>query len=140
MNPDAKWSRSLVEALAKHLHFTLDTPFSKLSPETINALLYGTKERVFVEYEREKSNQTYRVEKPFPGIIPDLQRRYYETNSMQIKMWMNSFQTTKVCPVCHGDRLRQEALAVTIHDFSIMEATRLSVKKSTCFLQRSYLK
>jgi excinuclease ABC subunit A len=133
MNPDAKWSRSLVEALAKHLHFTLDTPFSKLPDETINALLYGTKERVFVEYEREKSNQTYRVEKPFPGIIPDLQRRYYETNSMQIKMWMNSFQTTKVCPVCHGDRLRQEALAVTIHGMNIMEATRLSVKKAHAF-------
>ncbi|MXI85800.1 excinuclease ABC subunit UvrA [Sphaerochaeta halotolerans] len=139
MNPDARWSRSLIEALAKHLHFTLDTPFSKLPQETIDALLYGTKERVFVEYEREKSNQTYRVEKPFPGIIPDLQRRYYETNSMQIKMWMNSFQTTKVCPVCHGDRLRPEALAVTIHDLNIMEATRLSVKTAHTFFNELML-
>jgi excinuclease ABC subunit A len=121
------------------LHFTLDTPFSKLPQETIDALLYGTKERVFVEYEREKSNQTYRVEKPFPGIIPDLQRRYYETNSMQIKMWMNSFQTTKVCPVCHGDRLRPEALAVTIHDLNIMEATRLSVKTAHTFFNELML-
>ncbi|MGH0051959.1 MAG: excinuclease ABC subunit UvrA [Sphaerochaetaceae bacterium] len=133
MNPDAQWSRSLIAALAKHLHFTLDTPFSKLSPETIKALLYGTEERVFVEYKREKSHQTYRVEKPFPGIIPDLQRRFYETNSMQIKIWMNGFQTTKVCPVCHGDRLRPEALAVTVNGMNIMEATRLSVKHAHAF-------
>jgi len=136
MNPDAQWSRSQFEALAKHFKFTLDTPFADLGEETIQAILYGTKEHVFVEYTREKSSQTYRVEKPFPGIIPDLQRRYYETNSMQIKMWMNSFQTSKVCPVCHGDRLREEALAVTINDLNIMQATRLSVKEANGFFQK----
>ncbi|NLK05780.1 MAG: excinuclease ABC subunit UvrA, partial [Spirochaetales bacterium] len=133
MNPEAQWARSQFKALAKHLGFTLDTPFSELSAQTIQAILYGTEDQVFVEYTREKSQQTYRVEKPFPGIIPDLQRRYYETNSMQIKMWMNSFQTSKTCPACHGDRLRAEALAVTINELNIMQATRLSVKLANEF-------
>ncbi|MGE4583191.1 MAG: excinuclease ABC subunit UvrA [Sphaerochaeta sp.] len=135
MNPDAQWARSQFEALAKHLGFTLDTPFSELPPATLKAILYGTEEHVFVEYTREKANQTYRVEKPFPGVIPDLQRRYYETNSMQIKIWMNGFQTSKVCPLCHGDRLRPEALAVTIQGLNIMDATRLSVKQANIFFQ-----
>ena len=133
MNPEAQWARSQFKALAKHLNFTLDTPFSELPAQSIQAILYGTEDQVFVEYTREKSQQTYRVEKPFPGIIPDLQRRYYETNSMQIKMWMNSFQTSKTCPACHGDRLRAEALAVTINELNIMQATRLSVKLANEF-------
>ena len=58
---------------------------------------------------------------------------------MQIKMWMNSFQTSKVCPVCHGDRLREEALAVTINDLNIMQATRLSVKEANIFFQKLIL-
>ncbi len=133
MNPDAQWARSQFKALAKHFGFTLNTPFSELSDAVIQAILYGTQERIFVEYSREKSNQTYRVEKPFPGIIPDLQRRFYETGSMQIKMWMNSFQTTRVCPSCHGDRLRPEALAVTVQGMNIMQVTRLSVKHAHAF-------
>ncbi|NCC64354.1 MAG: excinuclease ABC subunit UvrA, partial [Spirochaetia bacterium] len=133
MNPEAQWSRSQFKALAKHYNFDLDTPFSELDESVLKSILYGTDEKIFVEYVREKSSQTYRVEKPFPGVIVDLQRRYYETNSMQIKMWMNGFQTSKVCPACHGDRLRQEALAVTIQDKNIMEITRLSVKQAYSF-------
>lgn len=135
MNPDAQWSRSQFKALAKHYGFTLDTPFSELSEEIIHAILYGTTETIFVEYNREKLNQSYRVEKPFPGIIPDLQRRYYETGSMQIKAWMNGFQTSSVCNSCHGDRLRPEALAVTINNLNIIEASRLSVKQANVFFK-----
>ena len=133
MNPDAQWARTQFKAVADHYGFTLDTPFCDLAPATIDAILYGSEEKIYVEYRREKSDQTFQVEKPFPGIITDLQRRYYETGSMQIKMWMNSFQTSKVCPSCHGERLRPEALAVTIGGLSIMEATRLSVKDANTF-------
>jgi len=129
-NPEAEWSRIPFEALANHYGFTLNTPFSKLSAEVINAILYGTKESLTMEYTKEKRRELYRVDKPFPGVIPDLQRRYFETQSMQIRMWMNSFQNSHVCDSCHGDRLRPEALAVTIKGINIMEATRLSVKNS----------
>ncbi|HPY10985.1 MAG TPA: excinuclease ABC subunit UvrA [Sphaerochaeta sp.] len=133
MNPDAQWARSQFKALADHYGFTLDTPFCDLSQQVIDAILYGSDEKIFVEYRREKRDATFQVEKPFPGIIPDLQRRYWETPSMQIKVWMNGFQTSKVCPACHGDRLRPEALAVTIGGLSIMEVTRLSIKEADAF-------
>ena len=133
MNPDAQWARSQFKALDDHYGFTLDTPFCDLSQQVIDAILYGSDEKIFVEYRREKRDATFQVEKPFPGIIPDLQRRYWETPSMQIKVWMNGFQTSKVCPACHGDRLRPEALAVTIGGLSIMEVTRLSIKEADAF-------
>lgn len=133
MNPDAQWSRSQFSALAKHIGITLDTPFSELNEEQLQAILWGTEEQVMVEYVRDKGNRTIHVAKPYPGVIPDLQRRYYETPSMHIRTWMNGFQTTKVCPACSGERLRPEALAVTVQGLSIMEATRQSVAQSKEF-------
>ncbi|MDD3902270.1 MAG: excinuclease ABC subunit UvrA [Sphaerochaeta sp.] len=135
MNPDAEWARSQMLALSKHLGFTLDTPFKDLPSQTIAAILYGTKDSLTIEYKQEKQKREYKMEKPFSGIIPDLQRRYYETNSMQIRMWMNSFQTSHVCTTCHGDRLRPESLAVSIQGKNIMEVSRLSVKESVQFFQ-----
>jgi len=133
MNPEAQWARSQFQALADHLGITLDTPFSELRDDQIHAILWGTEDQVKVEYVRDKGNRTIHVAKPYPGVIPDLQRRYYETPSMQIRVWMNGFQTTNVCPVCHGERLRPEALAVTINGLSIMEATRHSVANAKTF-------
>ncbi|HQB55224.1 MAG TPA: excinuclease ABC subunit UvrA, partial [Sphaerochaeta sp.] len=92
-----------------------------------------TEEQVMVEYVRDKGNRTIHVAKPYPGVIPDLQRRYYETPSMHIRTWMNGFQTTNVCPACKGERLRPEALAVTVQGLSIMEATRQSVARAKEF-------
>jgi excinuclease ABC subunit A len=134
-NPEADWARIPFEALAKQFGFTLDTPFSELSPQVIKVILYGSKERLHMEYRNERTHRYYEVEKPFPGIIPDLQRRYYETNSMQIRMWMHSYQTSHTCPSCHGNRLRPEALAVTVNGMDIMEATRLSIGKSIEFFK-----
>jgi excinuclease ABC subunit A len=135
-NPEAEWSKVQFLALAKHFGFTLDTPFASLDASVIKAILYGTKERLPMEYNNEKNRQQYKMEKPYPGIIPDLRRRYYETNSMQIRMWMNNFQTSHTCQTCRGERLRPEALAVTVNGISIMEATRLSVKKSIEFFEK----
>ena len=129
-NPEATWSRVPLEALAKRYNFTLDTPFSELSDEVINVILYGTTERIPMRYQNEKGRGHYTLEKPFAGIIPDLRRRYYETNSMQIRMWMDSFMTSRTCEVCHGSRLRSEALGVTVNDKNIVEVTSYSVKDS----------
>ncbi len=111
----------------------MDTPFSELNEKQLHAILWGTEEQVMVEYVRDKGNRTIHVAKPYPGVIPDLQRRYYETPSMHIRTWMNGFQTTNVCPACKGERLRPEALAVTVQGLSIMEATRQSVARAKEF-------
>ena len=89
-NPEATWSRAPFEALAKPFGFTLDTPFNELDEQVIQVILYGTEERLPIKYKNEKNKGYYTLEKPFAGIIPDLKRRYFETNSMQIRMWMDT--------------------------------------------------
>ncbi|MFA7371403.1 MAG: excinuclease ABC subunit UvrA, partial [Sphaerochaetaceae bacterium] len=72
----------------------------------------------------------------FVGVINDLRRRYFETNSMQIRMWMDSFMTSRTCEVCNGSRLRVEALSVTVGGLNIVETTKLSIKKSQEFFHQ----
>ncbi|PKL03467.1 MAG: excinuclease ABC subunit UvrA, partial [Spirochaetae bacterium HGW-Spirochaetae-9] len=132
-NPDAVWSRAPLEALAERYGFTLDTPFEKLSDEVISVILYGTEERLPIKYKNEKNHGYYTMEKPFAGIIPDLKRRYFETNSMQIRMWMDSFMTSRTCEVCHGQRLRSEAFSVLVGGMNIVQVTSMSVKESVAF-------
>ncbi|WP_422480754.1 excinuclease ABC subunit UvrA [Pleomorphochaeta sp. DL1XJH-081] len=134
-NPEATWSRVPFESLAKRFGFTLDTPFSELDEDIIHTILYGTEERIPMRYKNEKGRGYYTMEKPFAGIIPDLRRRYYETNSMQIRMWMDSFMTSHTCEVCKGSRLRSEALGVTVSGRNIVETTRMSVRDSHRFFE-----
>ncbi len=132
-NPEATWARVPFKALAKRYGFSLDTPFSELSDEVIQVILYGTDERLPMQYHNEKNHGHYTMEKPFAGIIPDLRRRYYETNSMQIRIWMDSFMTSRTCEVCRGARLRSEALGVTVGGRNIVDVTALSVRESQRF-------
>jgi len=132
-NPDAAWARAPFQALSKRYGFTMTTPFCELDEEVINIILYGTQERLPIKYKNEKNNGYYTLEKPFAGIIPDLKRRYYETNSTQIRVWMDSFMTGKVCEVCHGARLRTEALSVFVGGKNIIQASSLSIRDSQNF-------
>ncbi len=132
-NPEATWGKSMFEALAQHLGFTLDTPFNELSEETINIILYGTKEKITRTYNNGSKGSSYNIDKTYAGVIPDLQRRLYETNSMQIRMWLDNYQTARECTTCHGARLRPEAMTVFVGGKNIMDVTRLSVKKSIEF-------
>ncbi|MHC1693392.1 MAG: excinuclease ABC subunit UvrA [Sphaerochaetaceae bacterium] len=132
-NPDAQWSKATFNALSLRYGFSLDTPFCELDEEIIKIILYGTKERIPIKYQTEKNNSSYTLEKPFPGIIPDLKRRYFETNSIQIRMWMDGFMTERECEVCHGSRLRTEALSVFVGGKNIIQASSLSVRESKKF-------
>ena len=134
-NPDATWGRTMFEALAEHFNFTLDTPFTDIPEEVIKVILYGTKEKISRAYLNETKGTTYYVDKPYAGIIPDLKRRMYETNSMQIRMWLETFQTARTCETCHGARLRPEALTVFVGGRSIIDVTSLSVRKSIEFFK-----
>ena len=138
-NPDAVWSRAPLEALAERYGFTLDTPFGELSDEVIAIILYGTQERLPIKYKNEKNHGYYTMEKPFAGIIPDLKRRYFETNSMQIRLWMDSFMTSRTCEVCHGHRLRSEAFSVLVGGMNIVQVTSMSIKESVKFYQELQL-
>ncbi len=129
--PDANYYRSGIEALYRHYGCSMDTPIDQLPAEFVDALLYGSNDRFKYTYQGTSSKKT--VE--FKGIITELERRYYETQSMNIRMWLDSFREEVTCPVCHGDRLRKEALSVYIGGKSIIDVTKLSVSNTIRFFQ-----
>ncbi len=127
--PDATYYRSGVESLYKHYGYSLDTPIEKLPEDFINVLLYGGGERFSYTYHGKHDVKV----SEWKGIITELERRYYETQSMNIRMWLDSFREEIVCPACHGDRLRKEALSVYVGGKNIIDCTRLSVNETLCF-------
>ncbi len=131
VNPNAGWSRAGFEAFAKSHGFTMKTPVNKLTKEQYDALMYGSDKKFVMSYE-DKMGST-KINRRWHGVINDLKRRYAETESMAIRTWISSFQTEVECPVCHGERLRPEALSVYVGGKNINQATALSVKDSYDF-------
>ena len=127
--PDANYYRSGIEALYKHYGMSMDTPIEKLPEDFVNILLYGGGDRFSYKYQGTSAERVTE----YRGIITELERRYYETQSMNIRMWLDSFREDIVCPACHGDRLRKEALSVYVGGKNIIEATRLSVNETIRF-------
>ncbi len=116
---NGKISMMNFRALAKHYGFSLDTPYKDLSDRIKNILLYGSDESIIKEYTF--GDYTKRFESKFEGVITNLQRRYNETQSDYVKHEIEKYMVSKVCPVCKGDRLKKEALSVTVGSLNIAE-------------------
>ncbi len=127
--------RGYLPALATHCGFSLAAPVSTLDEAQRHALFYGTgKERIPVQsgYGSGRSGRTYRVR--FPGIVRELERRYRDTESEQVKSEIEQFMFSRPCPTCRGARLKPVALAVTVGGRSIAEVTALTVADIRPFL------
>lgn len=119
-------SRALFEALAQKYDFSLDTPFGELPKKVQDVIFYGTGgEKILIQYKNASGSGSYAY--PFEGVLNNLQRRYNET-SESMRQEYEEYMTNITCPVCHGDRLKPEVLAVTVGGKSISDVTRLSVK------------
>lgn len=134
-NPQSAWNRSRFEALAHHFHFSLDTPFDKLPEDVMEAILYGSDSDIHFRYDNRDKTGHFEYQTKFPGILADLRRRYMETTSDDIKEWFESFMVEKECEVCHGKRLRPEALAVTVGGKNIFEITCMTIGESVKFFE-----
>ncbi|MFO7295709.1 MAG: excinuclease ABC subunit UvrA, partial [Clostridia bacterium] len=125
-------ARIFFEALAEHYGFSLYTPVEDLPKEIVDIILYGTRgEKIKVKYDRNGSGYFMA---PFEGIIPNLQRRYYETDSEVAREEIEAYMGSTPCPVCKGARLKPEALAVTVGGLNIYQVTNLSVKELLDFI------
>lgn len=126
----------MVEAVAKRYHIKLDVPVSSLPPESVNKILYGTgSEEMSVQLNGRNDRQsTYTT--TFEGVIPNLERRYRETNSEYIRNKITEFMTDRPCQTCNGNRLRPEALAVTVDDSNIVEVTTWPVVRTLAWIDR----
>ena len=134
-NPDAAWSRSKFDALARHYSFSLDTPFQDLPENIRNVIFYGSEEEIDFLYVNKKQTGRFEYRSRFGGLVHDLHRRYLETTSQGVKQWLEGFMTMSPCPQCQGRRLRPEALAVLIQGRGIFDVSEMSVRDSLKFFQ-----
>ena len=122
-----------MHALAKHYHFSLDTPIRELSPEIVDLLLYGTKgEKIKVERKNEYGSGSYMTE--FEGIINNLERRFRETQSSWIKEEIEAYMSAIPCDACNGKRLSPMSLAVTVGGVNIADFCEKSVSQALDFI------
>ncbi|HIQ37038.1 MAG TPA: excinuclease ABC subunit A, partial [Desulfocapsa sulfexigens] len=122
------YSGQMLEAVAIHYSFSMTTPFSRLSPKIQNILLYGSgQEEISFRYEKGRRSMT--TVKPFEGVIPQLDRRFHETQSSMIREELGRYMNEQICPKCHGARLKPEALAVKAGKWTIYKLTCLSIDK-----------
>jgi excinuclease ABC subunit A len=126
--------------LATHYGFDLETPFEKLLPEVQQIVLYGTgKEKVSFHYPGERGR--FRVkEHAFEGIIPNLDRRYDETDSVTVREELSKLLNEQPCPECAGTRLRMEARCVRVAGHTIYELSALPLRDALSLFQGLKLK
>ncbi len=120
------------KAISKEYNIPLDVPVKQLSKEQLKIFLYGTDGKNLT-LERPKTLGGGKYESPFEGVINNLERRYRETTSEYSKGDIESYMSETDCPVCHGKRLKDEYLAVTVGDKNISGLTDLSVSECLKF-------
>ena len=127
-------SHMILAALAKHYEFSLDTPIKDLPESIEDILLYGTKgQKIKIAYERESGRGEFMA--PFEGIITNLERRYRETQSEGVKEYLEACMSATPCPACNGQRLKREALAVTVGGISIAQMCEMPVAQAREFVK-----
>jgi excinuclease ABC subunit A len=123
-----------LEALTALYGVDSQTPFKDLSDDFKQALFYGSSDRV-VQFSVTREKTSHEFSKPFEGLIPQLQRRYHETESTHARDEIQQFMAFRPCPQCRGARLRPESRAVKIDGRAIHEITALSVTKALTFFR-----
>ena len=127
------FSGAILNALAREYDFSLDTPFQDYPQEIQDMLIYGTNGRsVKVHYKGQRGEGIYDV--TFPGLIKNMEQRYRETGSDTMKQEYESFMRITPCKECKGQRLKKEALAVTVSGRNIYEVTSLSIENLKRFM------
>ncbi|KQN93648.1 ABC-ATPase UvrA [Sphingomonas sp. Leaf231] len=131
-NPPSPYYMQVMASLAREFGFSLDTPWGELHPEVADRILFGTEGKpvtlTFID-----GKKSYDVKKPFEGVIGNLNRRLLQTDSAWMKEELSKYQSSQPCEVCHGARLKPEALAVKVAGENISHATHLSVVDALAF-------
>lgn len=123
------WYTRMLEAAAKQFNFSIDVPVSQMKPEDLKIILYGAGEEGLKM--RGPGGRTYNT--TFEGVVPNMERRYHETDSDFVRREISKYMAERECPVCEGKRLKPEILAVTIADQSIVDVTMHSIEQASTF-------
>ena len=123
-----------LQSLARHFKVSTRTPWNELPERVRDAMLHGTGETP-IEFSYKDGVRAYSVTKPFEGVLHNLQRRWQETDSAWVREEMSRYQAEKPCAVCHGARLKPEALAVRVAGSNIAEASDMPIRRALAWFQ-----
>ena len=127
--------RQIIEVLAKEYGADLSLPFKDLPEKLQHDILYGTGNRhLKYDYKSRSTGRVTHMDHTFEGMINNLERRYRETSSEFMKEKIQSYMSTKICPDCHGLRLKPEVLAVTVGGKNIAEISEMSIRDCYGFM------
>ncbi len=136
-NKEGSFSNATLKALAKAYKFSLDTPYQDLPEKVRHMLIYGADKTVNVHYKGSRGEGDYPI--LFDGLIRNVEQRYRETFSETAKAEYEEFMRITPCTTCHGQRLKKEALAVTIDGKNIYEITSMSIDELQKYLENMQL-
>jgi excinuclease ABC subunit A len=133
----SRYYMHLLRRVCEFYKIPMNVPVRELTKEQLDIILYGTRpgELVSLPYS-DQYGRTHYYEIPYEGVIPNLQRRYRETESDYIRSEIERYMTARTCPVCNGTRLRPEALAVTVDGKNIAEVAAMSVTQALEWVER----
>jgi len=117
----------MLQSVAAHYGFDMDTPFKKLKKKHREAILYGTGEDAVEFHYVNSRGDTVIKEHPFEGVIPNLQRRYHETDSAMVREDLSKLLSVQPCPSCNGSRLKQASRHVFVDNHNIADITAMPI-------------
>ncbi|KPL23323.1 MAG: excinuclease ABC subunit A, partial [Anaerolineae bacterium SM23_84] len=124
----------LLESVAEHYGFSIETPVKNLTPKQLSALLHGSGDEVIQLHYRNRFGHLREYETTFEGVVPNMRRRYRESHSDYMRAQIESYMSSRPCPACEGRRLKPESLAVTVADKPIVEVTAMSVVQAMAWV------
>jgi len=130
------WYLSMMDSVAKASGFSSRTPVKDLTEEQVNLILNGNNNRSVTIRHRTRRGQNYSWDTNFEGVIPNLQRRYRNTDSDYTRHEIERYMSARPCQSCQGKRLRPEALGVTVCGQNIIEVTSLNIGQGLEWVQR----
>jgi excinuclease ABC subunit A len=126
--------QQMLDSICRHYQIDIYTPFKDLPGKAQDVLLYGSgKEEIKFYFERDDRRHYFK--RPFEGLVPNLERRYRETDSYPIREEIEKYMSIQPCPQCAGARLKPMSLAVTVKDLSIHHLAALSIEKAVRFFK-----
>jgi excinuclease ABC subunit A len=133
-NRHSVYFHQVLDAITRRFHVNVYTPFNQFPESLKNLLLYGSRGEDIAFY-LERDGRRYTYDRPFEGVIPNLERRYRETRSHQAREGIERFMTLQPCPDCGGARLKAESLAVKVGGQSIHEVCKRAITDLLHFLE-----
>lgn len=126
----------MLKSLADHYDFDIDSPYKKLKKKHQQAILYGSgREKIDFSYANDRGDLIKRTHK-FEGVIPNMERRYHETDSSMVRENLQKYLTVRQCPACDGTRLREASRNVFIKDTPLFAVTARSVEDTLNYLKK----